>query len=124
MDELALVGRIAAVLDEKKGEDIVLIDLREISIPTSYFVVASADNPVHVKALVSALREGLPMKPLQGEGLAERRWVVLDYGGVVVHLFRREAREFYDIESLWADHLMELPRIDGAPQASKAPGDV
>jgi len=110
MDELTLVTRIAELLHDKKGEDLALIDLREISIPTGFFVLATADNSVHVKALVNALREGLPMKPNQGEGLTERRWVVLDYGDVVVHLFRREAREFYDIEALWADHLMELPR--------------
>jgi ribosome-associated protein len=105
--ELTLVHRAIEILEQRKGERIVIIDLCDVSIPTSYFVVAGADNPVHAKALVNALREGLPVKPRHSEGVVERRWVVLDYGDFVVHLFDREAREFYDVESLWADHIVE-----------------
>lgn len=108
MSEQSLLERAAKVIEEKKGENLVAIDLTEVSIPTSYFLIAEADNPVHAKAIVSALRESLPERPYHAEGLAERRWVVLDYGDVVIHIFDREARGFYDIESLWADHLMPL----------------
>jgi ribosome-associated protein len=111
MDELQLVERMIALLEDRKAEDVSLIDLRDVSIPTGFFVIASADNPVHAKALVNALRVGLPIKPNHGEGLAERRWIVLDYGDVVVHLFQRDAREFYDIESLWSDHLIPAHQI-------------
>ncbi len=104
-----LLLRAARVIVEKKGESLVAIDLSEVSIPTSYFLIAEADNPVHAKAVISALREGLPERPLHTEGLSERRWIVLDYGDVVIHVFDREARGFYDIESLWADHLLPLP---------------
>ena len=123
MDDAALALRIVGLLEERKGERIVVIDMREVSIPTGFFVVATADNPVHVKALINALREGLPMKPTHGEGITERRWVVLDYGHVVVHLFQREARDFYDIESLWADHLIapsELASDDGSRTTAEA----
>ena len=61
----------------------------------------------HAKALVNALRKGMPHKPNHSEGFVERRWIVLDYGDFVVHVFEREARQFYDIESLWADHIVE-----------------
>ena len=105
------IRRAVEILEEKKGEQIVLVDLADVSIPTSYFVIAEADNPVHAKALVSALREGLPERPLHSEGLTERRWVVLDYGDVAIHIFDREARSFYDIDSLWADHIVDLGRI-------------
>ncbi len=108
MSEQSLLRRAAKIIEEKKGEKIVAIDLSDVSIPTSYFLIAEADNPVHAKALVSALREFLPERPYHAEGLSERRWVVLDYGDVVIHIFNREARVFYDIESLWADHLMPL----------------
>ncbi|UCF09962.1 MAG: ribosome silencing factor [Candidatus Bipolaricaulota bacterium] len=111
MDELDLVARVLTLLDERKAQDPIVVDLREVSIPTGFFVIASADNPVHAKALVNALREGLPRKPDHGEGLTERRWIVLDYGDVVVHLFQREARDFYDIESLWSDHLVPVDQI-------------
>jgi ribosome-associated protein len=114
MTEQSLLRRAARVIEERKGERLVAIDLSDVSIPTSYFLIAEADNPVHAKAIVSALRESLPERPLHAEGLSERRWIVLDYGDVVVHIFDRDARGFYDIESLWADHLMPL---EGSPQA-------
>jgi ribosome-associated protein len=107
-DELALVRKVIGILEQRKGERIVVIDLNDVSIPTSYFVVVEVDNPVHAKSLVNALREGLSLKPGHSEGVAERRWVVLDYGDFVVHLFDKEAREFYDIEALWADHILDV----------------
>jgi len=106
IDERTLVLRAVDLLGEKKAENVIVIDLNDVPIPTSYFVIAEADNPAHAKALVNVLREGMPTKPSHSEGLAERKWIVLDYGDFVVHVFEREAREFYDIESLWADHIV------------------
>jgi len=106
MDVLNVVRQAVGILEERKGEDIVVIDLTEVSIPTSYFIIAGTDNPVHAKSLMNALREGLELKPLRSEGQGERRWIVMDYGDFVVHIIEHEAREFYDIESLWADHVM------------------
>ena len=110
-DERSLVREAARLIEDRKGEDVAIIDLSDVSIPTSYFVVVGADNPVHAKALINALREGLPVKPIRSEGVSERKWVVLDYGDVVVHILEKEAREFYDIESLWADHLVDLEEV-------------
>jgi len=107
IDERQLVRRAIELLEERKAENIVVIDLNDVAIPTSYFVIAETDNTAHVKALVNVLRKGMPHKPRHSEGFVERRWVVLDYGDFVVHVFDREAREFYDIESLWADHIVE-----------------
>jgi ribosome-associated protein len=117
VSELSLLQRAAQIIEDKKGEGVVAIDLTDVSIPTSYFLIAEADNPVHAKALVTALRESLPERPYRTEGLSERRWVILDYGDVVIHIFEREARSFYDIESLWADHLMPLPARAEAPRS-------
>ncbi|MFC2081575.1 ribosome silencing factor [Candidatus Bipolaricaulota bacterium] len=111
MDERGLAREAVRLIEDHKGENVVIIDLNDVSIPTSYFVVAGADNPTHAKALVNALRKGLPRKPLQSEGLSERKWIVLDYGDIVVHVLEKEAREFYDIESLWADHIVPVERI-------------
>ncbi len=108
MTDRELVQQAADILAEKKGEEIVIVDLADVSMPASYFIIAEADNPVHAKALVNALREQLPENPLHSEGLAERKWIVLDYGDVVVHIFDREARAFYDLDSLWADHIVAL----------------
>ncbi len=104
-----LLDKIVNLISEKKGGRSVIIDLREALIPTEYFVIAEGENPVHVKAIVSELMAKLPRKAYHREGLAERRWVALDYGDIVVHVFTKEAREFYDIESLWADHIIDTP---------------
>lgn len=114
IDERALALEAIRLLEDRKGENVVVLDLGDVSIPTSYFVVVGADNPAHAKALVNALRKGLPMKPLQSEGLSERKWIVLDYGDIVVHVLEKDAREFYDIESLWADHIVDLERLRAA----------
>ena len=102
-----VLDTIIDLIDEKKGTHTVVIDLRDAPIPTGYFVIAEGENPVHVKAIISALRSNLPHKPLHREGVREQRWVVLDYGNIVVHVFTKEARDFYDIESLWADHVVK-----------------
>ena len=105
--ENSMLDTILHLIDERKGSRSVVIDLRDAPIPTEYFVIAEGDNPVHVKAIISALRSDLPHKPLHREGVSEQRWVVLDYGDIVVHVFTKEARDFYDIESLWADHVVK-----------------
>ncbi|MGB2982980.1 MAG: ribosome silencing factor [Candidatus Bipolaricaulia bacterium] len=107
-EERALVRRAIDVLESRKAENIVVVDLNDVPIPTSYFIIAETDNPAHAKALVNALRDGMPFKPNHSEGFVERKWIVLDYGDFVVHVFDKEAREFYDIESLWADHLVDV----------------
>jgi ribosome-associated protein len=111
MDEEGLLRAAIALIGEKKGKGTVVIDLRQDSIPTSYFVITEGDNPPHVKAIVSNLMEKFPRKALHREGHAERRWVILDYGEIVVHVFQRETRAFYDIESLWADRIVETEAL-------------
>jgi len=121
-DERDLLRKAIRLIEDRKGEDIAVIDLSDVSIPTSYFVVVGVDNAVHAKALVNALRTGLPNKPTRSEGLSERKWVVLDYGDIVVHVLENEAREFYDIESLWADHLVDLEAVRaGSGSSSDTP---
>ena len=107
MDERMLAQRVIEVLEDRKAEDIVVIDLSEVSIPTSYFVVATADNTVHAKALTNALRGGVTQRPRHSEGMTDRKWIVMDYGDIVVHIFDRDARDFYDISSLWADRIVD-----------------
>ena len=103
-DNLQIIRKI---VEDKKAKSPVIIDLRDAPIPTDYFVIAQGENPMHVKAITRALQTGLPHKPLHREGASEQRWVVLDYGEVVVHIFTKQARDFYDIESLWADHVLK-----------------
>ena len=107
--EIALTaGKIA--LSKKAGE-VKILDLRELTSVTDYFVLCSGELGVHVKAISDAIVEGLRKKKLRVwhvEGYDARRWVLLDYVDIVVHVFDREARQFYGLERLWGDAPVEL----------------
>ena len=102
-----LIEKAAAIIDEKKGKELVLIDVSDTTIPTSYFLIASGENEKHVRALAEELLERMPLSPEHEEGLPEGRWVLLDYGDFVVHLFDEKARVFYDLDGLWADKIVK-----------------
>ncbi len=116
-EEMNLVRKAKEIIEDRKGENVVVIDLTDVSMPTSYFVIGEADNAVHMKAIASHFMKSFPIKARHREGLSERRWVVMDYGDIVVHIFHKEARAFYDIESLWADHIVS---IDSLPKDESA----
>ena len=104
-EALDLVGRIKDLLWEKKAEGVVALDLRKVSESLDYFVLATATSAPHLQALERHLEEKLKeegVRPRPTEGQSPR-WVVLDYGEVVVHLMTREARDYYDLEGFWAD---------------------
>lgn len=102
-----LAKNIAAVLDEKKGRDILIIDLSKKSIIADYFVIVSAKSITAVKAIADAVEEKLSkddmIEPLRRDGLNEAKWIAIDYGGVIVHIFHQEMREYYQLERLWID---------------------
>lgn len=103
--ELARVAALAA--DSKKADDVVLLDLSPLTDVCDYFLVCSGDNPRQVDAIVDEVREKVSancgISPLSCEGREGLSWVLVDYGSVVVHVFRRETREFYRLENLWGD---------------------
>ena len=122
-EEAVMVRKAIEIIEDRKGENIVIIDLSEVSIPTSYFVIGEADNSVHLKAIASNFMKNFPVKARHREGLSERRWVVMDYGDIIVHIFHKDARAFYDIESLWADHIVtadSLPVDETATNTSES----
>lgn len=98
---------MASAAADKKGDDIVLLDVGDIIAITDVFVITSAGNTRHVRTIVDEigkrLRERADTKPRAVEGLDTATWVLLDYGDVVVHVFLDETRRFYDLERLWAD---------------------
>lgn len=106
---------LAALLYEtaldKKGENVVLLDVRKISGFTDYFLIMEGRSTRHVQGLAIALDQKMSLKRLtntKAEGLEEGQWVLLDFGDVVVHIFYHEARQVYDLEGLWHD----APRVD------------
>ena len=81
-----------------------ILDLREISSVTDYFIICTGRSDVHVRAIVERIEAGLAERgerPLAREGVAHGSWALLDYGDVVVHVFQPDARAFYDLERLW-----------------------
>lgn len=93
-------------LDEKKGEDIKIIEIGEVSSIADYFIIANGTNTSQVDALVSAVEEALGRKgyePKRIEGIRSASWILMDYGDVVVHVFSKEDRLFYDLERIWRD---------------------
>lgn len=99
-------------LQEKKGNEIVRVDLRKInSSVTDYFVICHADSSTQVRALADSVEKevfkALKQDPWHREGVAEGEWVLLDYVDVVVHIFKTEKRQHYGIEDLWGDAVQE-----------------
>ncbi len=106
MDSLELARDIADILLDKQGEDILILDLRDLTPITDYFVICSADNRRQLNAMVNTIQEDL--KQLGSgyfakgvEGTAESGWILLDYNAVIVHLFDVDMRRYYQLEDLW-----------------------
>ena len=106
-DGLALARSAARACLDKKASDPVVLDLREIGAVSDFFVIVSAASEVQVKAVADhveeRLREERDSRPWHVEGLDGRRWVLLDYVDVVVHVFHEKTREYYLLERLWGD---------------------
>jgi len=93
----------------KKGDNVTILDVRKQTSITDFFIICSGNSDVHVKAICDTILEELkpPTKPWHTEGLENRRWILLDYVDVVVHIFLQEARDYYQLERLWADAITE-----------------
>lgn len=101
-----LVEIAKAALDEKKAEDITVIDIREVSVMADYFIIATGNNNNQVQALIDNVEEALGhagISPKQVEGYQNANWVLMDYGDIIVHIFDKENRLFYDLERIWKD---------------------
>lgn len=111
----------AQTADDNRGRDIVILDLREMTTFFDYFVVVSGTSRRQLHAISEeidhALEEGLGDQRIGIEGYRESRWILLDYGDVVIHIFEPETREYYDIENLWG-HAKKVPF---EPASSKTP---
>ncbi len=106
MDSETLAKNILQILDDKRAEDLRCFDVRGKSSVTDFNVLATGMAPPHLRALVSAVRSEMTKKNVPSyrqSGEPESGWVVLDYVDVIVHVFTREARRYYDLEDLWKD---------------------
>ncbi|MEX0649297.1 MAG: ribosome silencing factor [Balneolaceae bacterium] len=102
-----LINAIKEGLLEKKGKDIVLLDVRELTTLTDFFIICHGTSETQIRALANSVtqkvKDELKENVWKKEGLDARRWIILDYVNVVVHIFSEEKRQFYGIERMWND---------------------
>lgn len=101
-----LIENMCKVLSSKKAENITIVDVNDLTVITDYFIVCSAPSSPLVKTLSDELEDKMAEDGIvakRKEGYHEARWIVLDYGDIIVHIFHNEERGYYDIEKLWAN---------------------
>jgi len=129
MDSKKLAALCRELAENKKAEDIVILDLRKISSITDYFVLCTGTSEPHLRAIVHEIEDQLSkehqLRPRGSECAFQTSWVVLDYFDVIVHVMRADTRKMYNLEDLWADAPQVKPRKAKAPssraRASAAP---
>ncbi len=112
MTSLEKAKAIVKILDEKKGRDIQLLEIKGLSTLGDYFILATGGSNTQVKALADDVDEEMHKQfdfhPIRIEGMQNAEWVLMDYEDVMVHIFQEEPRNFYNLERLWHD----APRVD------------
>ena len=106
MESKELAQRISQLALDKKGNDILILDLKKLSDVTDYFVIVSCESDIHVKTIANFIEDELKKEKIRvwhKEGYSKLNWVLLDYIDVVTHIFRPDTREYYGLEKLWAD---------------------
>ncbi len=106
LDSKEIAVKCAKIADEKKAQDIVILDVDKISSITDYFVICSAINERQLHAIADEIDKQMKKISVMKygmEGYREAKWVLIDYGDVIVHIFEKEIRSYYDLELLWGD---------------------
>jgi ribosome-associated protein len=118
---LEISQRAAKAADDKKAFDILILDLRSLTSITDYFVICSGSSTTQVGAVTDGIADALArteVHPSHIEGEAESRWILMDYGDVVVHVFEEQTRAYYGLERLWGDAprirvVVDAPALEG-----------
>ena len=120
MEARQLAVECRDLAESKKAENIVVLDVRDVSSITDYFVIATGTSEPHLRAIVEEIRQKLQeahgLAPRATDGTLQTAWVVLDYFDVIVHVMRTDAREHYDLEGLWSDAPKVRARKRPAPR--------
>lgn len=120
------LGTIVDALQSRKGIDITVMDLRSLSDAADYFVLCTGESDPQIRSLCQEVLDRLKSegeRPWHVEGLGTRRWVLVDFVDIVVHIFRPEAREFYALERLWGDADVVTFEDDAGDPADGYPAD-
>ena len=109
-----LLKKILDLAIDKKAGRIVVFDVRGFSSLTDFFMVCHGDSEPQVKAIVDNIRKGTKNKPRHLEGYENQNWILLDYFNIVVHVFKKDERDYYDLERLWADAPIKEINYEGS----------
>ena len=99
----SLLKEIINLAFDKKAKNLISLDLRDNSSLTDYFIICHGNSEPQVKAIVDNIRKGTSFKPRHLEGYENKKWVLLDYFDIIVHVFDEKEREYYSVENIWAD---------------------
>ena len=99
----SLLEEIVQLAFEKKAQNLISLDLRGLSYLSDYFIICHGKSEPQVKAIVDNIRKGTILKPRHLEGYQNKKWVLLDYFDIIVHVFDEQERDYYSIENVWAD---------------------
>jgi ribosome-associated protein len=125
MDSKKLAMLCRELADNRKAENVVVLDVRKLSSVTDYFVVASGTSEPHLRAITDEITDKLradhDLRPRAVDGTLQTAWIVLDYFDVIVHVMRTDTRERYNLEGLWGDAPQVKVRKKAAPKAKATP---
>ena len=114
MDTIKIIDIVANALNDKKAIDINVIGVEDLTVLTEYFVIATATSSTHVRSLADEVEDKLSENGVTPDHIEGRStgWLVLDYGSVIVHIFTKDQREFYNLDKIWSDgKLLDLDNI-------------
>lgn len=106
MDNKELIQQIANACDDKRAEDIVALDMQDVSLMTDYFLICHGSNERQVQAIARSIKDAMEEKDIiiqRLEGYEQARWILVDLGNIVCHVFHKEERSYYNLERLWGD---------------------
>jgi ribosome-associated protein len=106
MTSSEIVRTAVSAIEDKKGEDIRVIDISKVSVIADYFIIAGGNNTNQTQAIADEIQDRLTknrVEPRDVEGYRNGSWILLDYGDTVIHIFNRDDRRFYNLERIWAD---------------------
>jgi len=128
MDAKKLALECRELADNRKAEDIAVLDVAEVSSIADYFVIASGTSEPHLRAIsdeiTEKLREDHGLKPRAVDGTLQAGWLVLDYFDVIVHVMRADVRQHYDLEGLWGDAPRVRPRAKSKPKPARKKAEL
>jgi ribosome-associated protein len=97
------IKKIVKLIEDKKGENIIVLDLKNLTWITDYFIITSGDSQIQTKAIAENILTNMKENPISVEGIDDGKWILIDYGEIIIHIFLNETREYYKLEKLWSD---------------------